>query len=110
MPKCSNPYGGAVASALHLRKSRNSCCRYCIRLVPVNTQQGISTAAGRRRSGGRSASSEDNILLREPVFPRWRREFLSDRESHVKRRHRNFVESNGIASLNRSNGSSPIVL
>src|SRR5438094_10421909 len=84
MPKCSNPYGGAVALALHLRKSRNSCCRYCIRLVPVNTQQGISTAASRRRFGGRSACSEDNILLREPAFPRCRRDFLSDKESQVK--------------------------
>src|SRR5437762_14148950 len=103
MPKCSNPYGGAVASALHLRKSRNSCCRYCIPLVPVNTQQGISTAAGRRRFGARSACSENNILLLEAVSLRCRREFLSDRESQVKRRHRKLVLRVGIASPNRSN-------
>src|SRR4029077_8942245 len=104
MPKCSNPYDGSVASTLHLRKSRNSCCHCCIRLVPVNTRRGTLTAASRRRSVGRSVWRENYILLPEPAFPRCRMGFLSDRESQAKRRRRIFLQRVETASPNRSNG------
>src|SRR4030095_8060570 len=104
MPISPNPYGGSVVLALHLRKSRSSSCRCCIRPVPISTQEGTSTTASRRRFVGRFACSENNISLHEPAFRGWRKGSLSDRESQAKRRHRMFPQRGGIVSPNRSNG------
>src|SRR5712691_8286310 len=101
MPLYSNLHGGSVALALHLRKSRSSCCHYCIPQAPANMQRGILTAASRQRSVGRSACSENNIWLSELAFPEWRRDFSSDREPQVKRRHHIFPQKAGVASLSR---------